>query len=84
METFRPLGRRDNVLKSGPIYPGTGQSSPANRRENSPPDCFLTLLISRTLATSPVVCRSGKPNSAFSGRQAWIAFVGKTIPRIVF
>ena len=86
MATFRPLGRRDKVLKSGPIYPRMAQSSPANRRENSPPDCFLTLLISSKLATSPPrhghsdqwrfhgsICRNGSPNSAFNVRHAWIA-----------
>ena len=68
MAPFRPFWRRDNVLKSG-----TAQSSPANLRENSPPDCFLTLLISSRLATSPVVCRDGSPNSTFRVRQAWIS-----------
>jgi hypothetical protein len=37
---------------------GTGQSSPAR---------------SSRLATIPVVCRSGKPKSAFSVRHVWIA-----------
>ena len=50
MATFRPLGRRDKVLKFG-----TDQSSPAR---------------SIRLATSPVACRKGSPNSAFSVRHA--------------
>ena len=37
---------------------GTGQSSPA---------------IDRMLATIPVVCRNGRPNSTFTIRQDWIA-----------
>ncbi|MBK8438068.1 MAG: hypothetical protein IPL38_00660 [Rhodobacter sp.] len=49
---------------------GTGQSSPANRRKTSPPDCFPTILLSSRLVTITVVFRHGSPNSAFSVRQA--------------
>ena len=61
MATFRPLGRRDNVLKSG-----TAQSSPTSLNR---------------LATSPVVCRNGSPNSAFSVRHARIAASEKVADR---
>ena len=61
---------------------GTGQSSPANRRKNSPPDCFPTILLSSRLVTITVVCRNGSPKSAFSVRQAWIAASVNTVRRL--